>query len=209
MVAEQLGKRVRKWPLLVCALLLALAVTAGTANITQAATIRFNMARSTQAVTDDCIASARASVTVQELGFAERLTIRASGLPRNTGFDVFIIQVPDAPFGLSWYQGDFETNSRGRATVTFVGRFNIETFIVAPGVAPAPVTHPGDAAQNPATAPVHLYHIGIWFDDPNDAETAGCSNTTTPFNGDHTAGIQALSTRNFGAGDGPLNQLAP
>lgn len=52
---------------------------------------------------------------------------------QNTEFDLFVIQVPDAPFGLSWYQGGIETNGRGRASETFVGRFNIETFIVAPG----------------------------------------------------------------------------
>ena len=35
------------------------------------------------------------------------------GLPPNTDFDFFVIQVPNAPFGLSWYQGDIETNKDG------------------------------------------------------------------------------------------------
>jgi hypothetical protein len=38
---------------------------------------------------------------------------------------------------------------------------------------------------------------------------AGCSDTVTPFNGDHTAGIQVLSTRNFADDMGPLRQLTP
>jgi hypothetical protein len=41
------------------------------------------------------------------------------------------------------------------------------------------------------------------------AAAAGCPSTVTPFNGDHTAGIQVLSTRNFDDDQGPLRQLAP
>jgi hypothetical protein len=36
------------------------------------------------------------------------MTIDAHGLPRNTDFDVFINQLPNAPFGVSWYQGGLE-----------------------------------------------------------------------------------------------------
>jgi hypothetical protein len=31
----------------------------------------------------------------------------------------------------------------------------------------------------------------------------------TPFNGDHTAGIQVMSTRNFADAAGPLPQIRP
>jgi len=58
------------------------------------------------------------------------------------------------------------------------------------------------------TAPIHTFHVGLWFGSPEAAVAAGCPNTTTPFNGDHTAGIQVLSTRNF-TGSGPLRNLAP
>src|SRR6185437_12013405 len=61
-----------------------------------------------------------------------------TGLAKNTGYDFFILQVPTAPFGVSWYQGDLESDSIGHANGHFVGRFNVETFAVAPGVAPAP-----------------------------------------------------------------------
>jgi hypothetical protein len=95
----------------------------------------------------------------------------------------------------------------------FLGRFNIETFIVAPGTGPAPVVHNKrpfpDAHTNPATPPVHTFHLGLWFNSPRDAAAAGCPNTITPFNGDHTAGIQILSTRNFANDRGPLRQLMP
>ena len=42
-----------------------------------------------------------------------------------------------------------------------------------------------------------------------DAEAAGCPNKVTPFNGEHNAGIQALSTRTFPADEGPLRNLEP
>ena len=116
-----------------------------------------------------------------------------------------------APFGLAWYQGDIETDSHGNGSGTFVGRFNVETFIVAPGVAPAPVVfnHPPfpDANQNPKTPPVQLYHLGLWFNSPADAARAGCASTVTPFNGTHNAGIQALNTANFPLLRGPLFYL--
>ena len=141
------------------------------------------------------------------------MTIDASGLPKNTDFDVFITQLPDAPFGVSWYQGDLVTNSKGTAHVDFVGRFSVETFAVAPGPGPAPVVHDSgtirDAAVNPPFAPIHEYHVGVWFNSAPDAAAAGCTNVVTAFNGDHTAGPQALSTHQFAPTSGPLRQVAP
>lgn len=137
----------------------------------------------------------------------------ASGLPPNTEFDFFVIQVPNSPFGLSWYQGDIETNANGNGHGHFVGRFSIETFIVAPGVASAPVVHDQgpfpDASSNPQTAPVHTFHLVLWFNDPADAVHAGCPGAVTPFNGDHNAGTQVLSTNNFADDQGPLRMVTP
>ena len=104
--------------------------------------IRFPMVRSTAAVNAGCLANASAKVKVENEGAVEELTLKARGLPPYTNFDFFVIQVPNTPFGLSWYQGDFETDRHGKGEQTFVGRFNIETFIVAPGTAPAPIVHP-------------------------------------------------------------------
>ena len=171
--------------------------------------IRFPMVRSTAAVNAGCLANASAKVKVENEGAVEELTLKARGLPPSTNFDFFVIQVPNTPFGLSWYQGDFETDRHGKGEQTYVGRFNIETFIVAPGTASAPKVHPADATTNPATPPVHTFHLGLWFNSPADAMKAGCPATVTPFNGDHTAGIQALSTRNFADDQGPLRQLVP
>ncbi len=138
----------------------------------------------------------------------ETMHVEVTGLPANTDFDLFVIQKPAAPFGLSWYMGDMETDSKGEAVGDFIGRFNVGTFIVAPGPAPAPVVLPGDAGSNPATPPVQLYHLGLWFDSPADANKAGCGSTVTPFNSNHTAGVQILNTSNFPDLKGPLFHVA-
>lgn len=151
-----------------------------------------------------CIPKAKGRVTITTLGVVENMHVEVSGLPSATDFDLFVTQVPVSPFGLSWYMGDMLTDSRGVAVGDFIGRFNPGTFIVAPGSAPAPVTLPGDASSNPATAPVQLYHLGLWFDTTADAGKAGCSTNTTPFNSTHNAGVQILNTSNFPATKGPL-----
>ncbi len=158
-----------------------------------------------------CLPHAAALVTDVSVGATEEMKVQVAGLPKNTDFDFFVIQDPVAPFGLAWYQGDIETDSYGHSTSYFVGRFSVETFIVAPGVAPAPVvfTHPPfpDASSNPKTAPVQLYHLGLWFNSPADAARAGCAAAVTPFNGTHNAGIQVLNTANFPTLRGPLFYL--
>ncbi|MEV5719074.1 hypothetical protein AB0L41_34745 [Amycolatopsis mediterranei] len=169
--------------------------------------ISFAMVRSGVAAGANCLAAATAKVRVVTHGQNETMTLRAAGLPADTGFDLFITQVPNGPFGVSWYQSDLQSGDDGTASVTVVGRFNVETFAVAPNTAPAPVVHPPDAASNPAFAPIHTFHVGFWFNSPADAVKAGCPGTVTPFNGDHTAGVQAMSTRNFADDNGPLRQL--
>jgi hypothetical protein len=172
--------------------------------------VRFKMVRSAAAEGAGCLPNASANVKITPLGPVERMRVNVRGLPPRTEFDFFVIQVPNTPFGLSWYQGDIETNRDGTAGRDFIGRFNIETFIVAPNSAPAPVVHNNafpDADSNPATGPVHTFHLGLWFNSPADAADAGCGNGVTPFNGEHNAGVQVLSTRNFPDAEGPLRQL--
>ena len=106
------------------------------------------------------------------------------------------------------YQGDLDSDSTGHAHGKFTGRFSVETFVVAPGVAPAPQVF-NDAFPDAATSPVQLYHLGLWFNSAKDAAAAGCPATITPFNGEHDAGVQALSTRNFPVNSGPLRLVGP
>lgn len=163
-------------------------------------------------VPSGCLASATGHVKVEtkQKGQVEQMDVHVSGLPPNTGFDLFVIQKPGAPFGMSWYQSDLQTNHEGKGHVKVVGRFNIETFIVGNGATgvPAPTPHDGlDADTNPTTKPVHMYHLGLWFDSPDDGAAAGCPGGPTPFNGTHTAGVQVLNTSNFPDLAGPLSQL--
>src|SRR5437773_5380223 len=112
-----------------------------------------------------CLPNAKAHVIIKRNGATENLHVRATGLPPNTGFDLFVIQVPTAPFGFSWYQGDIQTDDYGVGNGDFVGRFSIETTVIDPNTAAAPVVFPTDAASNPApldlAAPsIQTYHLG-------------------------------------------------
>ena len=197
-----------KTVLISLALIFMIADTASAANEKR---ISFKMVVSKGAST--CLPKASAKVLIASHETAEDMYIVATDLPPNTDFDFFVIQVPNAPFGLSWYQGDVQSDAHGDAVQHFRGRFNIETFIVAPGIAPAPLVFNDppfpDAAQNPATNPIQTYHLGLWFNSPQDAKKAGCSDTVTPFNGEHNAGIQVLNTSNFPDDKGPLRQVKP
>jgi hypothetical protein len=168
----------------------------------QANIVNFTMLRSST-LPAGCAVYATAKVRVETQpaanNFAERMKVHVSGLAPHTALDIFVIQVPNTPFGVSWYVGDLETQANGEVTHTFVSRFNDETFAVAPGAVPAPTPHDGrDQSTNPAFGPIHTFHVGIWFDSPADALKNGatCPVGPTPFNGDHTAGGQVLSSHN-------------
>jgi hypothetical protein len=199
------GNHARRLVLFACLLLAGFVAAMTARGAGPGDKIKFDMVPSTAAAT--CLAHAKGHVEVEAKHGVEKMKLKFEGLPANTGFDFFVIQAPNAPFGLSWYQGDLETNHDGKAELKVVGRFNVETFIVAPGSTAAPIHFAGDASSNPPTPPVHTYHLGLWFDSPADATAAGCPGATTPFNGEHTAGVQALSTRNFPDLAGPLSQL--
>ena len=166
----------------------------------------------TQGLPKECAEHATASVHVDTSpGFTEKLVITVKGFKPGTPLVLFAIQKPNAPFGIGWYEGDVAIGAEGSVTETFVSRFNVETFAVAVGVAPAPQTHTilpfPDATENPKFAPVHTYHLGIWFDSVEAAVANGCPAIETPFNGDHTAGPQVLNTGNFPDNAGPLARV--
>ena len=154
-----------------------------------------------------CVPNATAKAKIVSNGATETLTVDVDGLAPNTDFVLFVIQQPNAPFGMGWYESDIVTDQYGHGSVKVVGRFSIETFMVAPGSVAAPQTEPTDADHNPATAPIQMYHLGVWFDSPTDAAAHGCPGTVTPFNGSHDAGIQVLNTSNFGDLTGPLLKI--
>jgi hypothetical protein len=178
----------------------------------QEQTLHFFMTVSAAAASTCTALSPKAGAEVFDHTFGnfENLEVFVHDLPPNTGFDFFIIQVPNKPFGASWYMGDINTDSTGTGVGNFVGRFSSETFIISPDFTPAPNEFPSPPAVVPEaiggvkTNPVQMYHLGLWFDSPAAAERAGCPGTKTPFNGEHDAGIQVLNTAHFPNLAGPL-----
>ena len=153
--------------------------------------------------------NAHGKVHITSVGTVEIMEVAVFGLPPNTDFDFFAIQQPNKPFGLAWYQGDIETNKDGNGFNRFIGRFNIETFIVAPQGAKAPIVFRKafpDASMSPMSGRIHTYHLGLWFNSQLDGEKAGAPGVT-PFNGEGNAGVQVLNTGGFDDHEGPLKSL--
>jgi hypothetical protein len=174
---------------------------------------RFDMVRSAAALKSGCLADARGHVRVEQRDQNERMTVSVSGLPPNTGFDLFVIQLPDSPFGVAWYQSDLQTHANGKGHVTVQGRFNHETFSLSQG-GPVGGADPTQGVTGPAVKdtnvvfrPTSQFHLGLWFNSPEDAAAAHCAPAITPFNGEQHAGSQILSTRNFAADHGPLEAI--
>jgi hypothetical protein len=172
-------------------------------------TTSFKMVRSQKAATDnDCLKGAKAHVDVSTTPTDNQIMdVSVDHAPKNTEFELFITQQPNSPFGLSWYQADFETNNQGQGEVRARGIFSEELFVFAPGRVKAPQVDKFDAEKNPAFEPVHTFHVGLWFGSPQEAKDAGCPGDVTEFDGDHEAGIQAFSTRNFPKLEGPLGEI--
>jgi len=135
-------------------------------------------------------AVARVTVRNRFATHADNDTLRlyASGLPPNTGFDVFLVEHSPldagfSGFGFGWYQSDLESNAAGVAEIRVVGIFDKETFV-----------------ENPASpfAPVHTFNVGFWFNSPADEQRV-CGNASapaaTPFNGEQNAGLLAMVSR--------------
>ena len=99
-------------------------------------TIQFPLTVSTGAST--CLPKAQGMVTVHTFGSFENMEVVIQGLPPNTDFDLFVIEVPNKPFGLAWYNGDILTDDQGGGVINVVGRFSVGTFVMSPGVPTTP-----------------------------------------------------------------------
>jgi hypothetical protein len=189
-------------------LVLVMAALATAAAFAADNTTSFNMVRSQAAVDNNCLKGATAHVDVTTTPTDNQiLDVTLNHASKNTEFELFVTQQPNSPFGVSWYQADFTTNNQGSGEVRARGIFSEELFVFAPGSVKAPQVDDQDAEKNPKYDPVHTFHLGLWFGDPKDAKEAGCSGKVTQFDGDHEAGIQAFSTRNFPDLEGPLGNI--
>jgi hypothetical protein len=129
----------------------------------------FRMVRSQAAVANDCLEGAKANVDVRTTPTDQQIMdVTVNHAPKNTEFEVFVTQQANAPFGVSWYQSDFDTNGQGSGEVRARGIFSEELFAVAPGSVAAPQVDDADAETSEAFAPVHTYHVGLWFGSPEE-----------------------------------------
>ncbi len=147
-----------------------------------------------------CLPKAKATVTITPNSLNDTMKVSVSGLAPSTGYDLFVIQLPNKPFGVSWYQSDLQTDSTGAGSVTVKGIFNKETFSISTG-------------GTTTFGATHQYHLGLWFNDPKVPFNLGCepgatSPIVTPFNGEQHAGVQVLNTSNFPNNAGPLSHVS-
>jgi hypothetical protein len=98
--------------------------------------------------------------------------------------------VADFPgFGLAWYQSDV-------AAARHPTKAEINTILLDQIFGFDP---------DVGLAPTQALHVGLWFDDPADAEPCGFAGPSTPFNGTHNAGPVAFISRpDATTGLGPL-----
>ncbi|SRR5579884_661266 len=132
----------------------------------------------------------------------DQLTLFVRNIKPGLAFDLFTVQrsnllsngTPDPSFtnfGLAWYQSDVQVNSQGTGQVTIRTILLNQIFGFDP-----------DVGLNP----VNTFHVGFWFNNPNDAAPCGFDVThPTPFNGEHNAGpVAMISLPNAVTGLGPL-----
>ena len=146
-----------------------------------------------------CLPNARGQASITPNSLNDVMKVTLWGMPANSDFDLFVIQLPNKPFGVSWYQSDINVGKNGSGTATVQGIFDKETFSVSPG---------GTATFKPT----HQFHLGVWFNDPKLPFKLGCepgqkAPVVTPFNGEQHAGIQVVNTANFPNNAGPLSKV--
>ena len=143
-----------------------------------------------------------ATVTVRRGDLNDDLEVHAEHLKPNLALDLFTIQnsnlLSDGSadpnfknFGLAWYQSDVQADANGTADVIIKTILLDQIFGFDPAV---------------ALPPTHTFHVGLWFDNPRDAEGCGFDpSKPTPFNGENSAGPNAMiSVPNARTKLGPL-----
>jgi hypothetical protein len=178
---------------------LTVGASAAGAAVTSAPSSAFTFKLVPSAGIATCLPHARGKVTITPGKQNDTMVVSIHGMPRGAEFDLFVIQQPAKPFGVSWYQTDVNTGRDGNGTATVRGIFDKETFTVSP-----------DPAAT--IAPTHQFHLGLWFNNPRLPFNLGCeagapNPIVTPFNGEQHAGIQVLNTAQFPVNAGPLSHV--
>src|SRR5205823_11195473 len=115
--------------------------------------VRFHLVPSSAALAK-CMPHATVNITVKlrtDKTGKDEFLVDASGLPANTSFTTFLLEVPGAPFGAAEYIGDVNTDRYGRAHAEF--RLIVEEAF-------------SSTIVNGTRVRAELNHVGMWFADP-------------------------------------------
>jgi hypothetical protein len=144
-----------------------------------------------------------AHVTVTRGKLNDTLVINAQNIKPGLAFDMFTVQRSRllsnggldpsfTNFGFAWYQSDLQANGKGEINTTIKTILLDQIFGFDPDF----------------TGPINTFHLGFWFNNPNDANVDGCTfdvTKPTPFNGEHQAGpLAMISTPDATTNLGPL-----
>src|SRR5690349_9714141 len=87
-------------------------------------TFKFNLALSPGI--SSCLPKAQGDAVITRGKLNDSMMVEVHGLAPNTGYDLFVIEIPNKPFGISWYQSDLQTDKNGNGQVTVRGILNVE-----------------------------------------------------------------------------------
>jgi hypothetical protein len=154
----------------------------------------------------------QAKVTVSRGTANDVMIVELSNFKPGAAFDLFTIQRTNltpagvldtnfpGSFGLAWYQSDIHVGNDGKAeavvkSVLLDGIFGFDADPI-----------PGSNTGAPLVPPTHTFHVGFWFDQPQDAAACGFDPTKpTPFNSQQAAGPNAMiSVPDPTSSQGPL-----
>src|SRR5215467_230884 len=79
------------------------AIPGASAAPAAAFTFTFSLVPSSAAISA-CLPHASGSATITQGSVNDTMKVTLTGMPAGTGFDLFVIQQPTAPFGVAWYQ---------------------------------------------------------------------------------------------------------
>jgi hypothetical protein len=191
-------------------------------DIGAASTVRkttFDLAFNPKLMSTTCLEQSsrqtpKATVSVTKGSLNDTLVIRLEHFKPGLDFDLFTIQnsplqsdgTTDSTFtnfGLAWYQSDIKIGPLGYGSVKINTKLANEIFGFDPSVPDADDPSPSTVALPPTNA----FHVGFWFDNPDDATECfgGITPAKTPFNGTHDAGPNAMISESVAPDDlGPL-----
>ncbi len=164
----------------------------------------------------DPLKTPTAKVTVSRGTANDVMIVEMQNFKPGSVFDLFTIERTNlqsdgtadpnfgGSFGLSWYQSDIHVGDDGKAeaivkSILLDGIFGFDLDQI-----------PGYNSGTTLLPPTHTFHVGFWFDKPDDAAACGFDPAKpTPFNSVHKAGPNAMiSVPSEASGQGPLLSVA-